>query len=92
VDKVVCTCSTIGDIAERFSPSVMRVDRHMAISAIIFSRIHVLASLKSTIQPTKQLVEECARMVNAILPFKWQLSRRLGLAFKMEIDKGTHKK
>jgi hypothetical protein len=48
MDKVVCTCSTTGDMAERYSPSVMRVDRRMAMAAVMFPWIHVLASLKST--------------------------------------------
>ena len=58
---VVCTCSTIGDVAERAAAGVPthRVDRPMARRAVALgARIGVVAALKSTLVPTKALVEQ----------------------------------
>ena len=58
---VVCTCSTIGDVAERAATKVptLRVDRPMARRAVALgARIGVVAALESTLVPTKRLVEE----------------------------------
>lgn len=64
-DMVLCTCSTIGGMAESFvavgsSTSggcrVLRVDRPMAEQALQYSNIVVLAALESTIQPTLDLL------------------------------------
>ena len=58
---VVCTCSTIGDVAERAATKVptLRVDRPMARRAVALgARIGVVAALESTLVPTKALVEE----------------------------------
>lgn len=62
---VVCTCSTIGGIAEkveahgRFLP--MRIDRAMADEAVDRgSRILIVAALESTIGPTLRLVQDSA--------------------------------
>ena len=62
---VVCTCSTIGGIAEkvdargRFLP--MRIDRAMADAAVERGeRILIVAALESTIGPTQRLVEDSA--------------------------------
>lgn len=62
---VVCTCSTIGGIAEkvdahgRFLP--MRIDRAMADEAVERGeQILIVAALESTIGPTQRLVEDSA--------------------------------
>ena len=62
---VVCTCSTIGGIAERvdgrgrFLP--MRIDCAMADEAVdCGSQILIVAALESTVRPTQQLVENSA--------------------------------
>ena len=58
---VVCTCSTIGDVAERAATEVptLRVDRPMARRAVALgARIGVVAALESTLVPTKALVEQ----------------------------------
>ena len=62
---VVCTCSTIGGIAEqvdssgRFLP--MRIDRAMADRAVDCNgRILVVAALASTVEPTRQLLMSSA--------------------------------
>jgi hypothetical protein len=74
---VVCTCSTIGGAAEQSvlanGQGVLRVDRAMAQQAVAMgSRIVVAAALESTIEPTRELIEEVAaeqgRMV-AVMPF-----------------------
>lgn len=62
---VVCTCSTIGGVAER-APSgtdaaVARIDRAMADRAVALGpSILIVAALESTLQPTAQLVQESA--------------------------------
>ncbi|MFG3582662.1 aspartate/glutamate racemase family protein [Streptomyces sp. NPDC047990] len=63
-DAVLCTCSTIGGIAERAGTTVpvLRVDRPMAAAAVAAGpRIAVLAALESTLAPTAALVEDEAR-------------------------------
>ncbi|MFP3986626.1 aspartate/glutamate racemase family protein [Streptomyces sp. E11-3] len=63
---VLCTCSTIGGVAEAQAGAVgvpvLRVDRPMAAAAVaIGPRIAVLATSESTLGPTVALVEEEAR-------------------------------
>jgi hypothetical protein len=62
---IVCTCSTIGGLAERVgrerSPTVVRVDRPMAERAVeVGGRILVVAALASTVAPTTELLAEVA--------------------------------
>jgi Asp/Glu/hydantoin racemase len=62
---VVCTCSTIGSIAERTPPQpgivFARIDRAMADRAVrLGPRILVVAALRSTLAPTAQLIAESA--------------------------------
>ncbi|MER5916950.1 aspartate/glutamate racemase family protein [Streptomyces sp. NPDC001982] len=61
---VLCTCSTIGAVAEsaEVGVPVLRVDRPMAAAAIAAGpRVVVLATVESTFGPTVALVEEEAR-------------------------------
>ena len=63
--EIVCTCSTIGVLAERIgrerSLSVVRVDRPMAERAVeTGGRILVVAALASTVAPTIDLIAEVA--------------------------------
>ncbi|MEU9579099.1 aspartate/glutamate racemase family protein [Streptomyces chilikensis] len=64
---VLCTCSTIGDVAERASARVgvpvLRVDRPMAAAAVAAGRrIAVVAAVESTLGPSAALVrDEAAR-------------------------------
>jgi hypothetical protein len=63
---VVCTCSTIGECAERANEDrpgvVMRIDRPMAERAVVLGqRILIAAALESTLEPTRRLVEDAAR-------------------------------
>ena len=47
---VLCTCSTIGGLAEAAGPNVLRVDRPMAEKAVSTgSHIAIAATLKSTL-------------------------------------------
>jgi hypothetical protein len=62
---VLCTCSTIGPIAEKVNQvapgKVVRVDRPMAEQAVTLgNRIVVLAALAITFGPTRQLIQEAA--------------------------------
>lgn len=64
-DRVVCTCSTIGAVAETIGRQagidVARVDRAMAQRAVAAgSRVVVLAAVASTIEPTVELLEAVA--------------------------------
>ncbi|MFE0417414.1 aspartate/glutamate racemase family protein [Streptomyces tendae] len=63
---VLCTCSTIGGVAEAAAAGVgvpvLRVDRPMAAAAVTAGpRVLVLAALESTLAPTAELIEEEAR-------------------------------
>lgn len=65
-DAVLCTCSTIGAVAERCAADmgvpVLRVDRPMAAAAAAHRRIAVVAAVESTLGPTVALIgEELAR-------------------------------
>ncbi|OYD60907.1 aspartate/glutamate racemase family protein [Rhodococcus sp. OK302] len=60
-DAVCCTCSTIGDIAEKagIGLPVFRVDRPMARRAVEMGpRIGVVAALESTLGPTRDLIAQ----------------------------------
>jgi hypothetical protein len=58
---VLCTCSTIGPVAEQINPKVVRVDRPMAEQAVTAGkRIVVLAALTTTLAPTRQLILDAA--------------------------------
>ncbi|MFF3286818.1 aspartate/glutamate racemase family protein [Streptomyces sp. NPDC003023] len=61
-DAVLCTCSTIGGVAEACGPRlgvpVLRVDRPMAAAAVRYRRIVLLATVSSTLEPTAALVLE----------------------------------
>ena len=81
-DIIICTCSTIGDAAEKtadITARVIRVDRPMAEHAILNSSIRVLAALESTIKPTLELLQQCANQFNQspaiaydVIPDAWQ--------------------
>ncbi|MBM7844666.1 hypothetical protein [Herpetosiphon giganteus] len=62
MQQILCTCSTLGGLAETLSPKVVRVDRAMAQQAIgLGSRIAVVAALQSTLEPTTQLLHSIAK-------------------------------
>lgn len=67
---VVCTCSTIGGIAEEQNGDVdftaMRIDRAMADEAVTRGpRILVAAAVESTLDPTRELIESSAQKLDA---------------------------
>ncbi|MET7496500.1 aspartate/glutamate racemase family protein [Streptomyces sp900116325] len=59
---VLCTCSTIGGVAESAAESlgvpVLRVDRPMAAAAAARDRVVVLAAIDDTLPPTLALLAE----------------------------------
>ncbi|MGW7238213.1 aspartate/glutamate racemase family protein [Streptomyces sp. NPDC054804] len=66
VRTVLCTCSTIGEVAERAAGKVgvpiIRGDRPMAAAAVTAGpRVAVLATVESTLAPTLALIEDEAR-------------------------------
>ncbi|MFE2415669.1 aspartate/glutamate racemase family protein [Streptomyces hokutonensis] len=66
---VLCTCSTIGAVAESAGADVgvpvLRGDRPMAAAAVATgTRVVVAATLESTLGPTAALIEEEARRID----------------------------
>ncbi|MFJ7125676.1 aspartate/glutamate racemase family protein [Streptomyces sp. NPDC098101] len=61
-DAVLCTCSTLGGVAEDAAASlgvpVLRVDRPMAAEAARARHVVVVAALRSTLEPTLALLAE----------------------------------
>jgi len=65
-DLVFCTCSSIGEIADkaaqRLAAPVLKIDEPMAEEAVRrATRIGVLATLSTTLEPTLRLLERKAR-------------------------------
>lgn len=63
---VVCTCSTVGGVAESAGEGrdfqSMRIDRPMAEKAVRYGpNVLVAAALNSTLEPTCNLLRDCAR-------------------------------
>jgi hypothetical protein len=81
-DVVLCTCSTIGAVAERVDAPVpvLRLDRPMAAAAVeAGGTVVVLAALESTLAPTLALLAEEAdragtspRIEASVVPGAWQ--------------------
>lgn len=66
VDAVLVTCSSIGGVVDAIAPDaavpVIRVDRAMAERAVMLgSRVGVLATLSTTLEPTAAVVGVAAR-------------------------------
>lgn len=67
-DIIYNICSSIGDVADAAKPifkvmgiPFVRIDEDMAISAVkTGTRIGVLATLRTTLEPTKRLIKRCA--------------------------------
>ncbi len=57
-EVIVCTCSSIGEAAERFAGNVIRVDRPMAEAAAGYPRVGVVYAVASTLAPTFALLAE----------------------------------
>ena len=82
-DAVLCTCSTIGAVAEAqgagLAVPVVRVDRPMAAEAVAAGeRIVVLATVASTLGPTADLLREEAdgrpvRVRTVLVDGAWEL-------------------
>ncbi len=84
-DLVLCTCSTIGGLAERagehLSARVLRVDRPMVEEALrLGPNVTVAAALESTLIPTISLIEDVAsdlgvdvRVTPLVLTHAWPL-------------------
>lgn len=66
VDAILVTCSSVGPIVNQIEPFIdvplLRIDAAMADRAIdLGRRIGVLATLRSTLEPTRDLIESTAR-------------------------------
>lgn len=66
-DAILNTCSSVGEVAvsaRRFIQiPIVRIDEAMAAKAVeTFDRIGVIATLPSTLNPTRRLLEDQARM------------------------------
>ncbi|MBA5762840.1 hypothetical protein H2O73_10830 [Vibrio sp. 404] len=79
-DWIVCTCSSIGRMAEQAQTKharVIRVDRPMAIVASKAKQLTVLAALETTIEPTMSLLAEYPSQLSeqaqvVVIPQAWQ--------------------
>lgn len=83
-ESILCTCSTIGAVAEQTGDAltigVVRVDRAMAEqAAAIGGDVVVVATVDSTIEPTRELIESVASdrgarldVVTAFVPDAWE--------------------
>ena len=83
--QVLCTCSSIGGLAERVGARLklptLRVDRPMAERAVALGRrVLMVACLPSTLAPTTALLRECAAATGRrveieimLLPSAWRL-------------------
>jgi len=81
---VICTCSTLGGIAEAFDESldakIMRIDRPMADLAVTLGeRVLIVAALASTLEPTQKLLQDSANNLNTspsidtlLVPDAWE--------------------
>ena len=67
-DAVVCTCSTLGPLADRVAerhPQVMRIDRPLMEAALTCGPDILLAyCLESTSAPSLDLLADCARVLD----------------------------
>ena len=68
---VVCTCSTLGGVAEQSGVGhgfkSLRIDRAMADEAVkIARRILIVAALESTLEPTRELIEDSAKQLDKL--------------------------
>ena len=83
VGAVLCTCSTIGAVAEsmsgRIGVPIVRIDRPMAAAAVARGdRIGIVAAVASTLGPTRALLDEEAdaarrsvTLVDLVCPEAW---------------------
>ncbi|MGF1758812.1 hypothetical protein L4D76_12885 [Photobacterium sagamiensis] len=79
VDIIVCTCSTIGALAEETQLNgccILRVDRPMAEATVQHQRVLVLAAVASTLEPTLELLEQVKgshspQVCSALIPDVW---------------------
>lgn len=103
-EVIVCTCSSLGAIAENLaenlelSVSVLRIDRALAEAAIKQgNRILVLATLESTLEPTSCLFFEVNQHHQAAINIKlcegaWEAFARGDLdAYAQKIANAAHK-
>lgn len=70
-DAVVCTCSTLGPIADDFSENhshVLRIDKPLMQAALQYApNIAVVICLKSTQQSTLDLLNHCAKQAGVTI-------------------------
>lgn len=72
-DIILNVCSSVGEVARLCTPlyammgvKMVRIDEDMAREAIrTGKRIGVIATLRTTLEPTKQLIRDCAREMGA---------------------------
>lgn len=88
---VVCTCSTVGGLAEASVGEfrAMRIDRAMADFAVRQGqRILVVAALESTLGPTLDLLRDSARVVGAEIQMTPLLVERAWVFFERGDNEG----
>jgi Asp/Glu/Hydantoin racemase len=82
---VLCTCSTLGEIAEELSGDslkVIRIDRPMLRRAVTLGpRIGVIAALASTVEPTTRVLAEEAADAGADISVEVSVAEKAWDAF-----------
>jgi hypothetical protein len=82
-EVVLCTCSTLGEVAEDLSGDgleVIRIDRPMLRRAVALGpRVGVLVALTSTVEPTTRVLAEEAADAGATSPWRSALWRGRGM-------------
>ncbi|MET0312374.1 MAG: aspartate/glutamate racemase family protein [Burkholderiaceae bacterium] len=91
---VVCTCSTIGGVAERTPTggryTAVRIDRAMADRAVTLgSEVLVVAALESTLGPTSRLVRESAEALGRAVEIRQFLVEGAWAAF-LQDDRASY--
>ena len=76
-DAVLCTCSTLGPLVDRFDrPTVLRIDRPAMTAAAAYPNVLIAVCLESTRSASLALFEDCAKGTTAqaqvvICPAAW---------------------
>jgi hypothetical protein len=93
-EVILCTCSTLGEIAEQLSGEglkVIRIDRPMLRRAVTLGpRIGVLAALASTVEPTARVLAEEAADAGADVSVEVSLVDGAWDAFRRGDAEGYH--
>jgi len=70
-NTIICSCSTIGALAEEVNVSsdicVLRVDRPMAEATVGYSKVLILAAVESTFEPSIHLLQQVNKAMDLVI-------------------------